>query len=58
MAYDEKWNNGWNLCKKHGRTKGLSKGSIYSERPGYVGIWLKILLDGKKITKEEYDNLM
>lgn len=52
--YDKKWDRCWNLCKKHGCTKGLSKPSIYRERPGYVDMWLLDIKRAGKITETEY----
>jgi len=54
---DVDFDKGWAVCKKYGKTRGLSKSSIRMMRPGYVGMWLLDLERAGLLTEDDYNNL-
>lgn len=51
------FDKGWNVCKKHGLTRGLSKAEIKTQRAGYVAMWLSELEHAGRLSEEDYESL-
>ena len=52
-ALPSMFDKAWNVCKAHGKTKGVDKASIKQSRPGMVSMWIGDLQNANKLTPEE-----